>query len=67
MLNPSSFDDDDEEDDDDDDDGYLQQEKKKDMAFSELVVITYLKQWGAVDGRSSPCAWLCPGRYRGFK
>lgn len=61
MLNPSSFDDD-----NDDDDGYLQREKT-DMAFSELVVITYLKQWGAVDGRSSPCAWLCPGRYRGFK
>lgn len=59
MLNPSSFN-------DDDDDGYLQQ-VKKDMAFSELDVITYLKQWGAVDGRSSPCVWLCPGRYRGFK
>lgn len=27
-----------------------------------LLVITYLKQWGAVDGQSGPWVWLCPGR-----
>lgn len=56
---------------DDNDDDYLYQEKKRNSIFNifkpVLAVITYLKQWGAVDGRSSPCAWLCPGRYRGFK